>query len=422
MSITTSISTPAPIQQPSPSSSRFRLSEVARRLRRSPRKKGKGAFTTDEEDGALSSARNSILGAEDLKSHGSPELKIDGPPEDEEPSAPASPAIGTPGSGSDEHSRVPSSQYVAAHFADDGDVDANGLATARPSRIGAGKNQATTSKEPVKSPRAPLPRRIRRSLPSAQSRPLSFLQDTHDTQAIEREKQMYDLRAKKLSDLVQQNQRMRGLLKRVSQSAKEFDDVHGRLTSVLNNPGEAVLGSPRLARKSLAPQHAPDKESGEERKTAILPPALLDALNHDPAALTGHTTRLKGWRAVDDIHTRLEMQRAVLCQFVREHQHGGLEIKAVGKGGMGVFGEELERLMGTLERLERAKEENRSAAERVGRELGEVRVLQGEVKQAFNETVGRVSVVYPEASPIRTLCTWLFTDILASSSRRSPVW
>jgi hypothetical protein len=43
-----------------------------------------------------------------------------------------------------------------------------------------------------------------------------------------------------------------------------------------------------------------------------LPAPLLEALNHDPSAITGATRRLRGWAAVEDIHRRVGRQRAML--------------------------------------------------------------------------------------------------------------
>jgi hypothetical protein len=149
-----------------------------------------------------------------------------------------------------------------------------------------------------------------------------------------------------LEDATAQNLRLRQLLQRVSTDAAEVAAVQASFARVLGAPCVPPLSE-----------------------------AILDALNHDPCAITGATRRMRGWHAVEDIHRRVGWQRAALAAFVRtaraelgvSHAPGRVYALAV-------------------------------TAKDVADELGVVKLLQSDVKARYNETVARVSVVYPEVA------------------------
>ena len=123
-----------------------------------------------------------------------------------------------------------------------------------------------------------------------------------------------------------------------------------------------------------------------------LPEELLDAFNHDPAAVAGNTRRLKGWRAVEDIHRRVYRQRETLQSFLGSVT----DDITVHPSPQGMFGEGMARLAATLTQLEMDRERIAARSKEVAKELGVVKVLQSDVKTRYNETLSQVSTIYPE--------------------------
>lgn len=132
---------------------------------------------------------------------------------------------------------------------------------------------------------------------------------------------------------------------------------------------------------------------------ARLPDELLDAFNHDPAAVVGNTRRLKGWRAVEDIHRRIHRQRDTLQRFIVA-AGDGMGVRPP-KGGM--FGEGMSRLKEALEYLGRERERMAGRSREAGKELAFVKALQGDVKVKYNETLAHVSTVYPEVRSLHPI-------------------
>jgi hypothetical protein len=165
-----------------------------------------------------------------------------------------------------------------------------------------------------------------------------------------------------LEEAAAQNHRMRQVLQRVSANVKEFDAVQANFSKLLHVP----YGG--------------------------LPDELIEAFNHDPAAVTNHTRRLRGWEAVEDIHERIARQRDILHGYLRTApSHVGIDPP---KGR--VFGDTVNKLLDTLSQLEQHKSLVASRASTVTKELAEVRQLQSSVKKQYNSTLSQVSAVYPE--------------------------
>jgi hypothetical protein len=160
---------------------------------------------------------------------------------------------------------------------------------------------------------------------------------------------------------MKQNYRIRQVLQRLTGEIKEFDGVQSSLSELLCVPGFHV------------------------------PQQVLDAFSHDPAAVTGSTRRLKGWRAVEDIHARISWQREVLQNFVTAV--AGLKGKDLPTG---IFDESIAGLMESVAQLEQHRDVIVENAEEVTDLLARVREIHGYVKAEFNDTLAHTSQIYPE--------------------------
>ncbi len=154
---------------------------------------------------------------------------------------------------------------------------------------------------------------------------------------------------------------MRQLLNRVSIVVKEYD--------VAQSNALASLGV-----------HQPRR----------LPREVLDVFSHDPAAVTGPTRRLRGWRAVDDIHKRLVKQRAICRLFLSEH------IDQTGGDIGSALEEPANTLKSSLESLEQFTAAIQFKAKEVGELLKQVQDIHTQVKKSYNSTLSHTSAVYPE--------------------------
>ena len=123
-----------------------------------------------------------------------------------------------------------------------------------------------------------------------------------------------------------------------------------------------------------------------------VPPEVFDAITHDPAAMTGQTRRLKGWRAVEEVHCRINRQREMLSTFAATLT----EINSHLPRPRGIFDESLNGLMGSLSRLEHYQEDLREKESTATQTLAHVRELHVLTKMEFNETLGHTSQIYPE--------------------------
>ncbi|RPD55881.1 hypothetical protein L227DRAFT_579361 [Lentinus tigrinus ALCF2SS1-6] len=341
----------------SPNSSRKRLRDLSKRL------------TTRQSDEALSSARNSIS---ECSGHSASE---DGGLVGHQKMATLRP-----------RSRPTSLQLPASSFpADSMDSRPSFSGTLHPSPPPEAPTTATQSTmilpgtpEPTPRPqgsvdaaaRATLPRRrYRRSLPSSND---IFIRqrDKHRRSADEqKEREEYETKAQVLEDTLSQNYRIRHLLQRVCTNIREYDSVQAGLSGLLGMPYTKI------------------------------PSEVLDAFVHDPSAVTGGTRRTRSWRAVEDIHERIECQRQTLQTFIHSQQLDGDPVIPPSH----VFDDPIAQLMAALTQLVTQRQELASKAEEVTSLLKHVKTIHADVKKAYNDTLAHTSLVYPELSQISAL-------------------
>ncbi|KAF8167673.1 hypothetical protein B0H34DRAFT_682662 [Crassisporium funariophilum] len=207
------------------------------------------------------------------------------------------------------------------------------------------------------------PRRVRMSLPHASRQGRRSKNREESEESLRRE---YESKSLLLQDSIAHNHRVRQLLNRLSAAVKEYDSIH--------NSAVQALGIVQ----------------------SNLPKDLVEAFGHDPSAVTGATRRLRGWRAIEDIHQRVLRQRKTFQAFnlpVSEYdaKHGCL------------LDEPIDKILRALEDLERCKDAIASQADAVMNLLKSVQAVHAEVKEDYNSTVSHVSVVYPELSYIVAL-------------------
>lgn len=167
-----------------------------------------------------------------------------------------------------------------------------------------------------------------------------------------------------MGEATAQNQRIRQLLNKVSIVVKEYEAAQSSVLASLDN----------------------------HYHLRRLPRELMEVFSHDPAAVTGQTRRLRGWRAVEDIHKRLEKQRATCRLFLSEHID-----KTGGDIGIGsVLREPANTLNSSLESLEQFKANVQFKAREIGELLRHVQDIHAQVKTNYNSTLSHTSVVYPE--------------------------
>jgi chromosome segregation ATPase len=163
------------------------------------------------------------------------------------------------------------------------------------------------------------------------------------------------------------NQRIRQLLNRISISVKEYDAVQRSATNTLG------------------------------KKYHALPKELIETFGHDPAAVTGSTRRLRGWRAVEDIHQRLIRQRQVLAAFISSESHRSSDFGSI-------LDSEVTSLTQNLSILEEQKKGVATRAEEVEKALENVQKTFKGVKTAYDMTVPLTSAIYPEVNTIFAKC------------------
>ena len=161
---------------------------------------------------------------------------------------------------------------------------------------------------------------------------------------------------------MKQNSGMRQQLQRIAVEFRDFAHVQKQLIDLLNIPFPTV------------------------------PPEVFDAISHDPATMTGQTRRLKGWRAVEDVHCRINRQQEILSSFAATLT----EINSRLPQPKGIFDEPLDGLMGSLSRLEHHQGDLRKKQSEATQKLAHVRELHVLTKLEFNDTLGHTSHIYPE--------------------------
>ena len=169
-----------------------------------------------------------------------------------------------------------------------------------------------------------------------------------------------------LDEAIKQNSTIRQQLQRISTEFRDFAHVQKQLIELLNMPFPTV------------------------------PPEMFDAISHDPAAMTGQTRRLKGWRAVEEVHCRINRQREMLSGFAAALT----EINSQLPRPRGIFDESLIGLMGSLSRLENHQEDLREKESAATQTLAHVRELHVLTKMEYNQTLGHTSHIYPEVPTV----------------------
>ncbi|RXW19155.1 hypothetical protein EST38_g6682 [Candolleomyces aberdarensis] len=206
-----------------------------------------------------------------------------------------------------------------------------------------------------------LPRRIRASHPSSDVLNKRFPEDNEVH--LHRE---HESKVRILEEAHAHNHRTRQMLNRISAAVREYDAIQN-----------AALKTPGIP-------HLP------------LPKELVEAFSHDPAAVTGATRRLRGWRAVEDIHQRVLRQRQTFKSFLSTRPTQASD-------PVQILDAPISTLMETLDVLETQKDEIVSTAANLAELLHEVQEVHRNVKRDYNTTVSRTSVVYPELSHIVAL-------------------
>ncbi|KAF9269977.1 hypothetical protein L218DRAFT_913882 [Marasmius fiardii PR-910] len=226
------------------------------------------------------------------------------------------------------------------------------------------------SEKAMKSPSDMLSNRpkVRISLPPS-------VRDSEERDRLREEEQddikadhEYRLKSELLEQCRAQNLRVRGLLNRIATGVKEYETCQACLLTFLDLPHTG------------------------------LPQELLEAFMHDPAAVTGHTGRFRGYKAVDDIHVRLARQRAIFQAFLQQD---------AGEGGLPVTHDVLQdpiaALMESIAKLEVHRIDIAERNEEVMKILEETQPMHNQVKDDYQRTVGYTSVIYPEISQIQVL-------------------
>ncbi|KAG0707503.1 hypothetical protein DFH29DRAFT_628132 [Suillus ampliporus] len=177
----------------------------------------------------------------------------------------------------------------------------------------------------------------------------------------------YEMKSQMLDDMKAQNHRVRQKIQRVGAEVREYDILYARLA---NTHGIPHRGLPR---------------------------ELLDAFSLDPSSVIGGTRELSGWRAVEDIHTRVLRQRQIFRIY----------LSAANKDIMSVPDSLLDgpisSLMDTLGELGHQRETLAHKELEVASALSTVKSLHTQVKKEYNNALSHTSVVYPELSQIIAL-------------------
>ncbi|PFH54876.1 hypothetical protein AMATHDRAFT_44659 [Amanita thiersii Skay4041] len=184
----------------------------------------------------------------------------------------------------------------------------------------------------------------------------------------ERLRREYEEKSRLLEEATAQNHRIRQLLNRVSIVVKEYE----------------------MARSNALASLGKHQHQG-------IPREVLEAFNHDPATVTGHTRRHRGWNAVDDIHNRLLKQRETLRQFLSDQAQSARVQAQV------MLREPAKILTDALGSLENCKNIVQSKALDVAEMLKKVQEVHSAVKANYNRALSHTSAVYPELSLIVTL-------------------
>jgi hypothetical protein len=119
-----------------------------------------------------------------------------------------------------------------------------------------------------------------------------------------------------------------------------------------------------------------------------LPVELLDAFNQDPSSVTSGTRERKGWRAVEDVHTRILRQQQVFRMYLSVNEKDVVPDS--------LLDEPISSLMDTLNVLGHKREALAHKQLEVANALAKVKSLHTQVKNEYNNALSHTSVAYPE--------------------------
>ncbi|KAH8099272.1 hypothetical protein BXZ70DRAFT_943029 [Cristinia sonorae] len=218
--------------------------------------------------------------------------------------------------------------------------------------------------------RAAAPRFATRrvSLPSYNQFFIKQAEQRRQADDEEQERLEYERKLRMLEDTMAQNHNTRQILQRISHHMKEYYNVQHALSELVG------VAQPRL------------------------PQDVLEAFNHDPAAVIGSTKRFKGAKAVEDIHERIIRQQHTIRSYI-----ASISNRSEPGPARNIFEEPIASLMASLTQLEADKSTIAREAENVVDALQRVKGVHSAVKKEYNETLSHTSLIYPELSQIITL-------------------
>jgi hypothetical protein len=149
---------------------------------------------------------------------------------------------------------------------------------------------------------------------------------------------------------------------RIASALKDYDSLHSNLVRSLGLPTNRSL-----------------------------PHELLEAFSHDPSSVTGNTRRNRGWRAVEDIQTRLNRQRETFRIFRSVAAESGILPESTTH-----LDEPILPLLQALDELENRLTIIASKANEVEEATTSTKNLHALAKTEYNSTLAHTSVVYHE--------------------------
>ncbi|KAG1757140.1 hypothetical protein EDB19DRAFT_14103 [Suillus lakei] len=174
----------------------------------------------------------------------------------------------------------------------------------------------------------------------------------------------YEMKSQMLDDLKAQNHRVRQKSQRIAAEVRECDNLQARLAKTHGIPYRG------------------------------LPIELLEAFSQDPSSVTGGTREQRGWKAVEDIHTRILRQQQVFRMHLSVSEKGVPD---------SLLDEPISSLMETLGELGHKREALAHKQLEVASVLAKVKNLHTQVKKDYNNALSRTAVAYPELSQIIAL-------------------
>jgi uncharacterized coiled-coil protein SlyX len=126
-----------------------------------------------------------------------------------------------------------------------------------------------------------------------------------------------------------------------------------------------------------------------------LPKDVLDAFSHDPSAVTGNTRSSKGWRAVEDIHKRIMLQRQTLQAFVDALP---LAVSSVSLPSEGLYSDSVSTLNDLIEELQSQRQDVKSQVAQFRAMVDRVKELRDQLKPEYERAGKQTSATYSEVS------------------------